>query len=125
MSLKDLHTLPSLLPIPQLNRHIIGGGEDEGLGGVHNDGADVVRVRLEGGDLLRGVVVVYAQLEVVGSADDPVLARYKATRAHGDIGQLEGFDDRLGLVGPDVYMAWSIYVSSLTLGGGGRLSIPL
>jgi hypothetical protein len=43
------------------------GGEDEGLCGVHGDGTNVVGMRLKGRDLLRRVVVVYAQLEVIGA----------------------------------------------------------
>jgi len=43
------------------------GGQDERLRGVHSDGSDVVWMRLERCDLLRGVVVVDAQLEVVGA----------------------------------------------------------
>jgi hypothetical protein len=43
------------------------GGQDEGLCGVHSNGADVVWVCLERCDLLRCVVVVYAQLEVIGT----------------------------------------------------------
>jgi hypothetical protein len=63
---------------------------------MHDDRAYVVGVRLEGGDFLGGVVVVDAELEVVTAADDPVLAGYEASRADGNIGQFEGFDDCLG-----------------------------
>jgi hypothetical protein len=43
------------------------GGQDEGLCRVHSNGANVVWMCLERCDLLRGVVVVYAQLEVIGT----------------------------------------------------------
>ena len=95
VAFEDLYALPSLFPIPQLYGHVIGCGEDEGLGRVDDDGADVVGVRLEGGDLLRGVVVVHAELEVIAATHDPVLARDEAAGADGDIGELEGLDDCL------------------------------
>lgn len=50
---------------------------------------------LEGCDLLGGVVVVDTKLEVIGAADNPVLPRNKSTGTNGDIGEFEGFDDRL------------------------------
>ena len=44
MALKHPNTLPTLLPVPQLDGHVIAGAEDERLGRMNNDGADVVRV---------------------------------------------------------------------------------
>jgi hypothetical protein len=58
MAFKDLHTLPSLLPIPELDGHVIGGSQHKGLCGVDGNRSNVVGVRLEGGDLLGSVVVV-------------------------------------------------------------------
>lgn len=58
MALKDLHTLPSLLPIPELDGHVIGGSQHKGLCGVDGNRSNVVGVRLERGDLLGSVVVV-------------------------------------------------------------------
>jgi hypothetical protein len=43
------------------------GCQNEGLRWVDSNGSDVVWMGLERCDLLRGVVVVYAQLEVVGA----------------------------------------------------------
>jgi hypothetical protein len=43
------------------------GGQDERLCRVHSDCANVVGVCLERRDLLRGVVVVDAQLKVIGT----------------------------------------------------------
>jgi hypothetical protein len=53
-----LHTLPSLLPIPELDGHVIGGSQHKGLCGVDGNRSNVVGVRLERGDLLGGIVVV-------------------------------------------------------------------
>lgn len=93
MPLKRPYALPSLLKIPQFNCHIITGRQHIRQRRVHGDTADVVWVRLEVGDFLRGVVVEDAELEVVAAADDPVLAGDEAASAHGDVGQLEGLDD--------------------------------
>lgn len=64
---------------------------------MDNNGADIVRMGFEGGDLLRGVVIVNSNLEIIGSADDPILPGDEATCPYGDIGKFERFDDRLGL----------------------------
>jgi hypothetical protein len=72
---------------------------------VYHDRADVIGVCFERCDLLACVVVVDPQLEVIAAAYNPVLARNEATCSYGNIGELEGLDDRLGFVGPDVNVA--------------------
>ena len=62
---------------------------------MNDDGANVVGVGFELGDLLGGVVVVDSDLEIVGPADNPVLASNETASSYGDIGQLEGFDNSL------------------------------
>lgn len=96
-----LDTLPALVPVPQLDGHVVGAGEDEVLGGVHGETSDVVWVRLEGCDALLGVVVVDAEVEVVAAADEPVLAGDEGDGAHGDLGDLERLYERFRLVVPD------------------------
>ena len=56
---------------------------------MNHNGADVIGVGFEGGDLLRGIVVVYSELEVIAAADNPVLARNEATRSYRDICKFE------------------------------------
>ena len=58
MSFKHLHTFPTLIPIPQLNCHIIRGGQNERLRGMNDDGANVIGMGFEGGDLFRSIVIV-------------------------------------------------------------------
>jgi hypothetical protein len=53
-------------------------------------------VSFEGGDLFGGVVIVNTELEVIRTADNPVLPRNESTGADGDIGEFECFDDGLG-----------------------------
>jgi len=65
MPFEYLHTFPTFVPVPQLYGHVIGGSEDEGLGGMYDYRTDVVGVCFEGGYLLGGVVVVDSQLEIV------------------------------------------------------------
>lgn len=98
VALEDLHTLPSSLPIPKLDCHVIRCRQHKGLCGVDDYCADVIGVCLEGGDLLGSVVVVDAQLEVIGTADNPVLARNEATSSYGYVGEFECLDDGLCLV---------------------------
>jgi len=44
-------------------------------------------------------------LKVIAAADDPVLAGNEAAGSYRDIGELEGLDDGLRFVGPDVDVA--------------------
>lgn len=46
-------------------------------------------------DFLHGVVVVYPQVEVIGSYSNPVLFGYKDSRSDRMLVDLEGLDDRL------------------------------
>lgn len=62
---------------------------------MYDNGADVVRVSFEGGDLFGGIVIVDSDLEIIGAADDPILAGDEAASSYGDIGELEGLDDCL------------------------------
>ena len=50
---------------------------------------------LKGCDLFGGIVVVDTELEVIRTADDPVLASNEATSSHRNIGEFEGFNDGL------------------------------
>ena len=68
VALEDPDVLPPLLPVPELDGHVITGGKDEGLCRVDDNGADVVGMRLKRCDLLAGVVVVDADLAVMVSA---------------------------------------------------------
>lgn len=117
------------------------GGKDEGLCWVHSNCANIIGMRLERCDLLRGVVVVDAQLEVIGTwtamsaslPEDsgvwaltcyyPILPRDEATGAYGYIGELEGLDDGLRYVRPDVDVACFRQRSAYI--GGFQLCIPL
>ncbi len=105
MPLKDLNTLPSLLPTPQFNCHIITCGKAEGLRRVYGNRTNVIGVGLEAGDLLGSIVVDNAQLEIVRPSDNPVLPRDEATSSNRDIGQFKGLDGGSCFVGPDVNVA--------------------
>lgn len=72
---------------------------------MNDDGANVVRVSFEGGNLLGSVVIVYSQLEVIRTANNPVLAGNEAARPYWDICKLKGLDYCLCLERPDVGMA--------------------
>lgn len=59
----------------------------------------------EGGDLLGGIVIVYPQLVIIGSAHDPILPSNEPSSSDRDIGEFECLDDRLAFVGPDIGFA--------------------
>ena len=40
-----------MIPVPQLDHHVVTAGENEGLGGVNVETANVVGVRIELGHL--------------------------------------------------------------------------
>jgi hypothetical protein len=65
---------------------------------VHDNGANVIRMCLEGSDLLRRVVIVYAQVKVIRTANDPVFPCNEATSANGDICKFKGLDNCLCFV---------------------------
>ena len=95
VALEDLNAFPALLPIPELDRHVIGRGKDKRLSGVDDNRSNVVGMGLKGCDLFGGIVVVDTKLEVIRAANDPVLAGNEATSSHRNIGEFEGFNDSL------------------------------
>ena len=95
MAFEHLHALPSLLPIPKLDGHVIGGRQNKRLGRMNGNGANIVRMRLEGCDLLRSIVVIYSELKVIRTANNPVFACNESTSSHRDVGELECLDNGL------------------------------
>lgn len=90
VAFKTYHILPILVPVPQFNLHIIGTGEDERECWMDGNATNIVqmrfkRVHLEGsgsGGESRGrnylfarVVVENANIQVIRSHNDPILAR--------------------------------------------------
>lgn len=62
---------------------------------------DVVWMRFKRGYAFLGVVVVASEMEVVGAADEPVLAGDEGDGADRDLCDLERLYERAGLVVPD------------------------
>ena len=62
---------------------------------MDNNGADVVRMSFERGDFLRGIIIIDADLEIIGSTNNPILAGDKSPCSNGNIGELESLDNRL------------------------------
>ena len=62
---------------------------------MNDNGADIVRMSFEGGNLLGGVVVVDAKLEIVRTAYYPVLAGNETACSYRDVGEFESFNDGL------------------------------
>ena len=95
VALEDLNALPASLPIPELNCHVIRCGQNERLSGVDGDRSNVVGMGLERSDFLGCIVVVDTELEVVRTANNPVLAGNEASSSYGNIGEFEGFNNGL------------------------------
>jgi hypothetical protein len=55
-----LNTLPRLVPIPQLYRHIVRARQHQALSWVDRQTSDIVRVRFKARNPLLGIVVVDA-----------------------------------------------------------------
>lgn len=103
VALEYLNTFPTFFPVPELNCHVIGSGQDERLGGMNSNRSNVIGMSLEGRDLFGGIIVVDTELEVIRTANNPVLAGNETTGSHGDISELEGFNN--GLVNETVSRA--------------------
>mmetsp|Transcript_9575 Transcript_9575/g.20984 ORF Transcript_9575/g.20984 Transcript_9575/m.20984 type:complete len:210 (+) Transcript_9575:3031-3660(+) len=105
VTFKNPRTLEIPVPVPQFDRHVIGGGEDVGAGGVDLQEADVVRVRLPLMHLLHGVVVVHAHVHIIRASDDPVLAHDESSAADGVGAHLEALHQRVVGVIPNVHIS--------------------
>ena len=105
VSLKRLRVSESLVPVPQLDGHVVGGGEDVGEGGVNFHAADVIGVRLEVGDLLHSVKVVYAEVHVVRRSDEPLFPRDELGASDGEVAEIEGLGEGGRLVVPEEDLA--------------------
>ena len=63
--LSYLNTLPLLIPVPHLNKHIVGAGEDKRLRGVNSKAADVIGVRLKVVNLFQCIVVKHTNEHII------------------------------------------------------------
>ena len=102
--LEHLRARPPLVPVPQLNQHVVRARQHVRLRGVHADATDVIAVRLKRLHQLGGVVVVHADKHVVRAAHDPLLTRHPLRRAHGQFRHLERLHQRVCGVVPDVHV---------------------
>lgn len=80
----DLHALPTLLPIPGFDCHIIAAGQNDACRGVYGEASNVVRMGFESGYFLVGVVVENTKLKIVRTSDEPVLARNEFDTSYRD-----------------------------------------
>jgi hypothetical protein len=92
MAFKDLHTFPALVPVPELDEHVIGTGQQIRQRRVHRYRADVVGVCFKHFLTFHCVVVVDADDHVVASCGHPLLARDELGATGRHICRLEGLD---------------------------------
>lgn len=72
---------------------------------------NVVGMGFETCDFLRGVVVIYPELEVIGAGNQPIFARNKSASPDRDVSEFEGLDNGAGFVRPNMDMAfWDLSV---------------
>lgn len=90
-----LDTLPSLLPVPQLDGHIVTSCQYQALRRMNSQATNIVRVGFNRRHLLSGVVVEDAQVVVIRSADEPVTTCDEANATNWDFCYFERLDDSL------------------------------
>mmetsp|Transcript_20282 Transcript_20282/g.32462 ORF Transcript_20282/g.32462 Transcript_20282/m.32462 type:complete len:603 (-) Transcript_20282:150-1958(-) len=98
---KNDGVLPVIVPIPQLDAHVVGRTENEGQTRMHRNTANVVGVRLKLLHLLARVVVVDANVHVVGAAHQPILALDKLGGTHRHLGYLKRAHNTLRVIVPN------------------------
>lgn len=69
---------------------------------MHRQATNIIRVRLERRDLLMGIVVEYAKLEVVRARNEPVLASNELHTANRNLRDLECLNNGARFVVVDV-----------------------
>lgn len=77
---------------------------------MNNYGSDIVRMSFEGSDFLRGVVIVYTDLEIIRTANDPVFAGDESASSHRDIREFKSLDNGLNPLSMQTLMNSSYYI---------------
>ena len=105
VSLENNGIFPLIVPIPQLDGHIVTGAHDKGQRGMDSDAANVISVSLKLLDLLASVVIVDANVHIIGTAHEPVLTLNELGITHRNLRHFEGTHDRLRVVVPNKHVA--------------------
>ena len=74
---------PLLVPIPSFDGHVITPCKHNAQRRMHGQASNVVWVRLKRNDLFMRVVIEHAQLEIVRTGNEPILARDKTHTSYG------------------------------------------
>lgn len=69
---------------------------------MDSNSSDVVGMSFKLRNLLRGVVVIYSNLEVIGATNNPVFTCDEATSSDGDLCELKRLDGLLSFIGPNI-----------------------
>ena len=101
MTLKHLRAIKILVPVPQLDGHVIGGGQNIWQSRVNLQGSNVVAMRFKLLNFLHGVVVEHSQAHIIRRRDEPLLARDKLGTSDGQFTEFKGLDATSGLVVPN------------------------
>lgn len=100
--LTHLNAFPLFIPIPSFDSHVITSCEHDTRGGVNCKASYIVRVGLKCDNLLVGVVIEDAQLEVVRASNEPVFSGNELDTAHRNGGDLKCLDKCASFVVVDV-----------------------
>ena len=101
MSFKDLRTIKSTVPVPQLDAHIVGGGQDVWKRRMDLQATNVIGMGFKLLDLFHGVVVEHTQSHVGGGGQEPLFAGDEFRTSHGELGNFKGLDEASRFVIPD------------------------
>mmetsp|Transcript_10932 Transcript_10932/g.24839 ORF Transcript_10932/g.24839 Transcript_10932/m.24839 type:complete len:201 (-) Transcript_10932:33-635(-) len=101
MALKDIAVRPILVPIPQLDGHVVRRCDDIRHARMYCYTSNIVCVRFKLVDLLKRVVVEHSNLHVIRSSDDPLLPRGKFCATYWKVTHLHLPQQCLGVVVPD------------------------
>lgn len=102
ITLAHLNAFPLFIPIPSFDGHVITSCEHDTRSGVNCKASYIVRVGLKRDNLLVGVVIEDAQLEVVRASNEPVFSGDELDTANWDGGDLKGLDECASFVVVDI-----------------------
>jgi hypothetical protein len=97
-----LNVLPSLLPVPGFDRHVIATSKYDARCWMHSQATNVVRVCFKRSDFLVSVIIEDAQLEVVRSSNKPVFPSDEFNTPYWDLCDFKCFDNGTSVMIVDI-----------------------
>lgn len=101
-----------LVPIPKLDRHVIGGTQNKRSVRMNLHKANVICVCLPFLHLLHSIVIIHAQLHIIRGGNYPLLSCNEFGASHRHLAQLKAFHKGLQ---DTLFHAKKIVYNALTL----------